>query len=267
VRLPRLAAVAVLAAVLTASADAAPRVQASVLIVADVGESAQPSMPAELWRKLVVEYVGARTATAEDGTALPDEARCRAAHALYAVFATFERAMRLPGLAQDPDRIYGIARFTVRNCVTGVVAPVKAVRVESDPLSEAQRGDFEPVSERTWDHAIRTTLARNPLDLPAATLTTTTAGGVTILTTGPTGRIVRVDDDIVYIQTSGGFVLYQIVDDVADRDAKPHPPIELVVQEVNGKYLTATVTGKNGRPRVGDYVQAAAAIPSPAPPR
>ena len=257
-------AAAVLAAALAAPAGAAPRVQAQVLIVADVQESAQPSMPAELWRKLVVEYVGARTASAEDGTALPDEARCRGAHALYAIFATFERAMRLPGVPQDPDRVYGIARFTVRNCVTGVVAPVKTVRVESDPLSEAQRGDFEPVSERTWDRAIRATLARNPLSLPVDSVTAAAAGGVTDLTAA-VGRIIRVENGIVYIQNSAGFAADQILHDYADRDAKPHPPIELVVIAVSGKYVTATIVG-NGTPRAGDYV-AAAATPSAVPRR
>ena len=273
-RLPRLAAVPLLAAVLTAPAGAAPRVQAHVLIVADVGESAQRSMPAELWRKLVVEYVGARTASAEDGTALPDEARCRGAHALYAIFATFERAMRLPGVAQDPDRMYGIARFTVRNCVTGVVAPVKTVRVESDPLSEAQRGDFEPAGERTWDHAVRATLARNPLVLPAETVTTATpaaAAAAVTAATGPAsvitpvGRVVRVENGVVYIRSDARVATDQILHDYADKDAKPHPPIDVIVTAVVGKYLTATIVGE-GTPRAGDYLTASA-IPSPAPPR
>jgi hypothetical protein len=270
VRLLSLAAAAI-AAALAAPAGAAPRpvLPANVLIVADVGESAQHSMPAALWRKLVVEYVGARTATAEDGTSLPDEARCRSAHALYAIFATFERAMRLPGVPQDPDRIYGIARFTVRNCATGAVSPVKTVRVESDPLSEAQRGDFEPVSERTWDRAIRATLARNPLSLTvdATTLTAAAATGTAPIAATTVGRIIRVENGIVYIKADGGFAADQILNDYADRDAKPHPPIELVVIAVSGKYVTATIIG-NGAPRAGDYVAPAApASPSPAPRR
>ncbi len=257
-------AAAVLVAALAAPAGAAPRVPAQVLIVADVDESAQRSMPAELWRKLVVDYVGARAASAEDGTALPDEARCRGAHALYAIFATFERALRLPGVPQDPDRVYGIARFTVRNCVTGVVAPVKTVRVESDPLSETQRGDFEPVSERTWDRAIRATLARNPLSLPVDSATATAAGATTDVS-AVVGRVIRVENGLVYIQTSAGFHADQTLRDYADRDAKPHPPIDLVVVAVSGKYVTATVVG-DGTPRAGDYV-AVAPTPSPAPRR
>jgi hypothetical protein len=114
-------------------AAAAPHGSAAsaVLVVADVGENARRSMPAALWRKLAADYVG-RAASAEDGTALPDVARCRSANAQYAVLATFDRATRLPGLGQDTDRAYGIARFTVRNCVTGVVSPTKTVRVESE---------------------------------------------------------------------------------------------------------------------------------------
>ena len=115
----------VLAVCPPAASAAAPAPAGTVLVVADVGESAQSTMPGALWRKLVVDYVGAHAVVAEDGTALPDEARCRSAHATYAIFATFDRAMRLPGFAQDTDRAYGIARFTVRNCQTGAVAPAE----------------------------------------------------------------------------------------------------------------------------------------------
>ena len=235
-----LAAVLALAA-LAGPAAAAPRagVPATVLIVADVGESAQRSMPAALWRKLVVEYVGARAATAEDGTALPDDARCRSAHALYAVFATFDRATRLPGVAQDTDRIYAIARFTVRNCLTGFVSPSKMIRVESEPRSEADRGDFEPNTERTWENAVRATFARNPLVLPAV------------------ARIVRVENGVVYLEGgAAGFAINQVLRDFADADAKPHAPIELVVLDISGKFIQASIVGKSV-PHVGDYVEAA----------
>ena len=237
-----LVAVAVAAAALAGPAAAAPRapIPATVLIVTDVGESAQRSMPAALWRKLVTEYVGARSATAEDGTALPDDAHCRSAHALYAVFATFDRAMRLPGLAQDTDRVYGVARFIVRNCLTGTVSPTKTVRVESDPLSEADRGDYEPNAERTWDRAIRTTLAREPLVLTAV------------------ARIVRVEGGVVYLESNGGFAVNQVLNDFADADAKPHAPIQLVVLDATGKFVQASIVGK-GTPHAGDYVEAAGA--------
>ena len=223
---------------------AAPRaaVPATVLVVADVGESAQRTMPAALWRKLAVEYVGARTVTAEDGTALPDDTRCRGAHALYAVLATFDRATRLPGMQQDTDRAYGIARFTVRNCLTGVVAPTKSVRVESDPLSEADRGDYEPNAERTWENAVRRTLAREPLILTAV------------------ARIVRVENGVVFLESGGGFAVNQVLRDFADTNAKPHAPIDLVVLDVSGKYVQASIIG-NVTPHAGDYVEAAPAAP------
>jgi hypothetical protein len=234
---PLLLAAALLFAA-TGTALAAPRqVPATVLIVTDVGESGQPIMPAALWRKLVIEYVGARTVTAEDGTSLPDDTHCHSAKALYAVLATFDRATRLPGLAQDTDRVYGVARFTVRNCLTGMVSPTKTVRLESDPPSEASRGDFEP-GPRTWDRAIRTALAHDPL----------------VLTT--VARIIRVDGAVVFLESGGGFSLNQVLRVFADANAKPYAnPIELVVLDIAGKYVQATVTGK-GTPRVGDYVEA-----------
>jgi hypothetical protein len=233
-----LPAVAVLAVAVSAAAAPRSAVPATVLVVADVGESAQRTMPSALWRKLAVEYVGARTVTAEDGTALPDDAHCRSAHALYAVLATFERATRLPGMQQDTDRAYGIARFTVRNCLTGIVAPAKTVRVESDPLSEADRGDYEPNAERTWERAVRRTLAREPLILTAV------------------ARIVRVENGVVFLESGGGFAVNQVLRDFADTNAKPHAPIELVVLDVSGKYVQASIVG-NVTPHVGDYVEAA----------
>ena len=234
------AAVATVAMFSVAPAVAAPRaaVPASVLVVADVGETAQRTMPAALWRKLAMEYVGAHPVTAEDGTVLPDDAHCRSAHALYAVFATFDRATRLPGLAQDTDRAYGIARFTVRNCLTGIVAPTKTFRIESDPLSETDRAGDDSHAERTWEHAVRRTLSREPLVLSAV------------------ARIVRIENGIVYLESGGAFSVNQLLRDIADPNAKPHTPIELVVYDASGRYLAAAVVGK-GTPQVGDYVEAA----------
>lgn len=195
-------------------------------------------MPATLWRKLAVEYVGPHAVTAEDGTALPDEVRCRAAHATYAVLATFERAMRLPGLAQDTDRAYGIARFTVRSCLSGTVAPAKILRIESDPLAEPDRAADEAGAARTWERAIRTALAHDPLPLPAF------------------ARVARIENGVVFLDGGRRFAVNQVLRDFADGDAKPHAAIELVVIEVSGKYVQAAVTG-GGIPHAGDYVEAA----------
>src|SRR5665213_2151475 len=141
----------VLVALAPAVAGPRPPGPATVLVIADVGENARRSMPAALWRKLATDYVG-RSAAAEDGTALPDDARCRTAHLQYAVFAT-------------SDRAYGIARFTVRNCATGAVTS-KTVRVESEPLSAVDLRDDELTAPQTWERAVRATLAREPLLLP-----------------------------------------------------------------------------------------------------
>jgi hypothetical protein len=217
-----------------------------VIVVADVGESARRSMPAALWRKLASDYVG-RAASAEDGTALPDDARCRGANAQYAVLATFDRATRLPGLAQDTDRVYGIARFTVRNCMTGVVSPTKTVRVESEPLRTADRREDE-LSGATWERAVRATLAREPLLLaPVAVAHEAPAA---------TARVIRVEGDIVVLQISGILSMSQLLHDIADANGKPHPPFDLVVVELAGKYVVAHIMG-NHAAHVGDYVDAA----------
>ncbi|MEA2720895.1 MAG: hypothetical protein QOJ39_2759 [Candidatus Eremiobacteraeota bacterium] len=248
-------------------ASAAPRstVPVSVLVVADVGESAQHTMPAALWRKLVAEYAGPRRVIAEDGTALPDAARCRSAHAQYAVFATFDRAMRLPGMQQDIGRAYGIARFTVLDCISGTVSPTKTVRVESDPLTDADRAADGTNAERTWDHAVRRTLASHPLVLAPAAAAASPAPAPADAIAAPTAlgtpraiRITRVSGSVVYLESGGGFAVNQVLLDVADRSAKPHAPIELMVVDVNRTYIEANVVGK-GSPQVGDYVEAAPA--------
>jgi hypothetical protein len=216
----------------------------TVLVVADVGESAQSTMPSALWRKLVTDYVGARTVVAEDGTALPDDARCRSAHASYAVFATFDRAMRLPGFAQDTDRAYGVARFTVRNCVTGAVAPMKTVRVESEPLAEAARGEGDAAATAAmWQRAVRTSLAHDPLVFAPLPRTT---------------RVASIVDGVVFLDNGDGLSVNQTLRDVADRNAHPHAPIQLVVVEITRRYAAATVVG-SGTPHVGDYVETAPA--------
>ena len=231
-----LAAALVLDATASGTAAASPPVAAHVLVVTDVGEDAQRTMPAGLWRKLAVEYIGARSVTAEDGTALPDEARCRRDHALYAVLATFERAMRLPGFAQDTSRAYGIARFTVRNCLTGTVSAIRTVRIESDPFSYTER-DRDADAARTWERAARATFERDPLPLiPAA------------------ARIVRIDNGVVFLE-GDGFSVNQVLL-VVDSGSDAHPPIQLVVREIAGKYSLATVIGKL-TPHVGDHVEAA----------
>ncbi|HWT05331.1 MAG TPA: hypothetical protein VN224_06200 [Xanthomonadales bacterium] len=233
----------VLAAGAPASPAGYPLPSPSVLVVADVGETAQRTMPGPLWRKLVADYLGAHSVSVEDGTALPDEARCRSAHAAYAVFATFDRAMRLPGFAQDTDRAYGIARFTVRNCVTGVVAPTKTVRVESEPLTESARGEGDAaVAAAMWQRAVQVSLAHDPL----------------VLAPPPArpARITNIVDGIAYLDHGDGFSVNQVLRDYADRNAHPHAPIQLVVVEINRRYVSTSVVG-NGTPHVGDYVDAA----------
>ncbi|MBV9439268.1 MAG: hypothetical protein JOZ24_04675 [Candidatus Eremiobacteraeota bacterium] len=237
---PSLAALIVAAAVACPLAGgAAPATGGppqAVLVTLAVGPTAVHTMPPALWRKLVLDYLGAGGATTEEGATLADEARCRAAHAVYAVLAVFDRATRLPGLAQDSDRAYAVARFTVRNCLNDTVLPVKTIALESDPLSEADRGDIEPNAERTWERSVRAALARNPLIKPVA-------------------RIAKVGNGVVFIEPNGGaFQVDQLLQGIADERIPPRPPLKLVVIEL-GKLVQAMVV--SGDPHVGDFVEAA----------
>jgi hypothetical protein len=255
--LPSIAAALVVLAALPAAAAPRGPAPTAVLVVADVGENARRSMPAEVWRKLAADYVG-RSASAEDGTALPDDARCRSANAQYAVLATFDRATRLPGLAQDTDRAYGIARFTVRNCLTGAVSATKTVRIESEPLTPSDRQEDEITAAHTWERAVRATLSHEPLLLPRELPTPAPASPA---------RVVRVDDDLAVLKISGGLSMSQLLYDIADASGKPHGPFELVVVELAGQYVVVHIIG-NHSVRVGDYVEPAKeSTPSAAPPR
>lgn len=144
-----------------------PVIRGPVLVTVSVGESAMATMPFALWRKLALEYVGGRPVGVDDGGAPADDARCRAARARYAVLATFDRATRLPGLAQDTDRAYAVGRFTVRDCATGALRATKTIGLESDPLSQNDRAGIELDPERLWARSVRAALARNPLLLNA----------------------------------------------------------------------------------------------------
>jgi len=270
VRLLSLAAAFVLAAA-AAPAGAAPpagSAVASVLLVTDVGEGALRTMPAPVWRRLARDYVGAgsRSVAAEDGTALPDEARCRAANARYAVFASFDRAMRLPGLAQENDRAYGVARFTVRNCATGTVAPPKVVRVESEPIPQAAPADADAVAQRAWETAIRAALAHDPLVLsapvatsapPAAASFAPIAGpSIAVARSGRIARVVSVEGNEVYVDNTGAFAQNQVLRAYENAAGKPYAqPVELVVVEITKRFVIAAIVGRSA-PHVGDHVEA-----------
>ncbi|HEX3465105.1 MAG TPA: hypothetical protein VHS78_13750 [Candidatus Elarobacter sp.] len=269
-RLVPVAAASVLSAASVLAASVAPAVAAPVpvLLVTDVGDAAHRTMPAAVWRRLATDYVGARSVTAEDGTALPDEARCRAAHAQFAVFATFDRAVRLPGLAQENDRLYGVARFTVRDCTAGTVSATKVVRIESEPLPQAAPGDADAVAERAWESAIRTTLAHAPPVLGAPASSAGIAASATVApssspaaTTADSrnariARVVNVDGDNVYVTNTGEFSQNQVLRAYADAAGKPYAqPAELVVVELTKRFVIATIAGKSA-PHVGDRVEA-----------
>ena len=287
------AALAVVALAAPGTASSAPPV--TVLVAATVGEGAQQMMPAALWFKLVSDYIGPAKVLSDIESTMPDEERCTSAHAAYAVLATFDREPRLPGIAQDTDRAYAVARFTVRNCTTGSVSAMKIVRLESDPVGESERAG-PATAERQWARAVRMSLAHEPLGIVAApkvatkktpsppssspalisdpiatsaampTGTPVTTVAAVAATSAPiVARVSRFRDGVVYLDNAGRFAPSQVVVDYASADGAPHPPIQLVIDEVQRRTVTARVLD-HGTPRAGDLVSALLPpTPSPAP--
>jgi len=136
----------------------------TVLVASTVGENARRTMPPELWQKLVDSFVYARNVVHFAGSGTPTIGDCKAAKAAYAVTAQFDLAPRLPGLGQDPDRKYAMARVTLLNCITGVASPERTFQFESQPLSQAQAGDFEPNESETWSRTVQTRLGKLALE-------------------------------------------------------------------------------------------------------
>jgi hypothetical protein len=276
------AAAVTIAGVFAVPVAASPRADVpAVAIVIDVAESAQGTMPADLWRKLALAALHARSVRAERGTRIPDDAECRAVHAAFAVLAQFSRATRLPGFAQDPDRAYAVARLTIRDCVTGATAS-KVVRIESDPLTAADRIDPEAAAERVWDRPVRVAFQRDPVALPALAITAapplTATPPVAVAARGGApaaiARVIRIEDGTIVVN-GVPFAVTQLLRDYADGAGHPHAPIMLIVTGVDGRLATASVVG-DGRPNIGDRVDAAPAAgatpaastsptPSPAP--
>jgi hypothetical protein len=221
-----------------ASPAAAP---GTVIVTATVGSSATDVMPQKLWRRLVVDSLAARTTIFDEEPTIADEARCRAAHAGYAVLATFDRAPRLPGLAQDPDRVYAIARFTVRNCASGALLPPRVVALESDPSAQAARGET-PSPASAWERPVRAALGHAILAAPR-----------------PPPHVVAVHGATVVLDRSDNFGVNQVLVGTPPAGASPpRAPYELVVTEIQSRQILATVVGK-GQPRAGDTVEAAPA--------
>ena len=244
-------------AALAAAALAAPGpvrgAPITVLVAVSVGEGAQQAMPAALWLRLVSEYVGPAKIVADVESTMPDQERCRAAHAAYALLATFDRAPRLPGTAQDTDRAYAVARLTLRDCATGVVSPPRIVRLESDPVAESDRTGDLAAAERQWARPVQVALARDPLGLVKVAPVV-----------APAARVSRIRDGVVFLEGATGLIVRQVVFDYAGADGQAHFPVELVVTEVDHKYVTATVLGR-GTPHPGDFVSASAPTPAPSP--
>lgn len=229
-----------LAAVALAAPGPAGGAPVTVLVAAPVGECAPAMMPAALWVRLVTDYLGGAKVVVDLESTLPDQERCRASHAGYAVLATFDRAPRLPGTAQDTDRAYAVARITVRNCATGAVSPTKVFRLESDPIAESDRTGDAAAAERQWTRSVRAAFARDPLVLVRS-------ANVAEAAPPRVSRVLSVRDGTVLLDPGAASAPNQVLFDYADAAGQPHAPIPLVVGEDERKYVKATVLGHGRR--------------------
>ena len=235
---PSSVALAALLLVATVVPAAAARNPVTVLLATRVAPTAPESMTPALWRQIVSDYIDASTIAAYKGDDMPSLDACRAAGAVIAMTATFDGVARLPGIGNDPDRKYGVARFERLNCLTGAPMPAQVVRVTSDPPTEA--GDFD-TPDNIWNRTIRAQLAHEGFALTGI------------------ARIVRVDRLDAYIDAPGlKFVTGQVIRAFVDRDGKTRAPVELVVGEMVGKLYVASFDRKSSPPpRVGDFIEAA----------
>jgi hypothetical protein len=249
-------------------------VPVTVLVATTVSENARRTMPPELWQKLVDEYVFATKIIHFAGTGSPTLADCKAAKAVYAVTASFDLAPRLPGFAQDPDRKYAMARVSALNCVTGVPAPERTIRFESQPLSQAQAGDFEPNVSEMWGRTVRDRLGKLSLDRAGAPETPGTPGAAGArggAVVSGLARITRIDGATVFF-TPGGYPLFpsQVVQVFANKDGVARPLVELVITDVTRREIEATFNSRAPgfvMPQIGDFIQPAGlpAVASPSP--
>ncbi|MFN2459776.1 MAG: hypothetical protein ABR591_03660 [Candidatus Velthaea sp.] len=232
------------------AAAAARRVApVTLLVAATVSDAAKGTMPQALWQRLVSEYANASKVVPFAGAAATRE-DCRAANAAYLITAVFDLAPRLPGTAQDTDRKYATAKIELLNCVTGAPVATRALRLESDPLSRANEGDFESNVETTWVRSVRDRLSRDPLPLTGV------------------ARILRIDGSFVYVDgANSSLAVNQALRDFADKNAQPRAVIDLVVTAITGRLVQAvynSAAAGGAAPHIGDYVEPAVA-PAPAP--
>jgi len=222
----------------------------TVLVATTVGENARRTMPPELWQKLVDGFVYARNIVHFAGTGTPTIGDCKAAKAAYAVTAQFDLAPRLPGLGQDPDRKYAMARVTLLNCITGVASAERTFQFESQPLTQAQAGDFEPNESETWSRTVQTRLGKLALEpgglagarraTRVAVITSTTPAGphgstpasVTVTARAPSGATRGPGGSTLPTTTATATTTVQV-----ERYAR--------IKRIDGDFVYLTVTGYN----------------------
>ena len=96
-------------------------------------------------------------------------------------------------------------------------------------------------------------------------------GEVRVISVTPVSRgvlrpsLLTVTTLALIVEGAGRFASSQVVVDYASADGTPHPPIQLVIGEMQRRAVTATVLG-HGTPRAGDLVSPVVpATPSPQP--
>ncbi|MBV8074571.1 MAG: hypothetical protein JO140_04000 [Candidatus Eremiobacteraeota bacterium] len=216
----------------------------NVLVGTEVSATAQNTMPAALWSRLVAQWVGENVIPFNGSPTIDD---CKRAKALYMVSAPFELKPRLPGTALHVnDRVQALTHVTVVNCLNKKTVYDQLISLESNPVSTANEGDLEPVAAVTWESSIRQTFRTHQLVF--ATFS----------------RVIKVVPPFVYIDGgTKGLAIGQTLGIYAAADGVPRtPPVILTIVDVAGRQIEARydTTNPKNKVEVGDLVEPYAAV-------
>ena len=224
-----------LAAALALAAPAAARTHlaGTLVLTVDIAPGVSPSLSPELWQRLASESFSADRVVTVPGNAPADTATCRAAGALYALYASLR-----PG-RPDTDRHYVVVHVDERDCVTGEVKAVKDVEIASVPMDQTMNGDDEPDPGKTWTAPMTKALGALAINFPVV------------------GRVRRVEataSPLVYIDNPGAFAPDDQVVAYATSSIAPRDPLVMTVITIAHGYAVARPNSSH-LPDQGDYVR------------
>lgn len=222
--------------VLLLATPAAARGNLHVLIGTDVSPSAQATMNARLWSRLVAQWVGEKAIPFEGKPTIDD---CKRARALFMLYAPFDLRPALPGaMLNVNDRVTALTHVTVVNCRTNATIFDQIIGLASNPVSSTNPAEM-------WESSIAQTLRAHPIAFSVFP------------------RIERITPPFVLIQGGKGLSLGQTLRIYAAADGTPRdPPVILTITALYPKTVEARYDANDPRNKVdvGDLVEPYAAV-------